>query len=82
MNKLFIFISFCFFTLVSHGGVYDDILIAVQNSDSATVIDLINRGMDVNTADATGSTLLMIAARNANQGLVEQLIKKIGRAHV
>ncbi len=31
--------------------------------------------MDVNTADPAGSTLLMIAAHNGNQRLVEQLIK-------
>jgi ankyrin repeat protein len=75
MNNLLIFIAFCFFSLASHAGVYDDILIAAQNDDSATVMNLIDRGMDVNTADPAGSTLLMIAARNGNQGLAKQLIK-------
>lgn len=57
-----------------HAGAYDDILAAANNKDTATVVDLLRRGMDINTADRTGSTLLMIAARTGNQSLLQTLL--------
>ncbi|HQR02509.1 MAG: ankyrin repeat domain-containing protein [Proteobacteria bacterium] len=56
-------------------GVYDDILIAANNDQTDTVMDLIRRGMDPNTVDARGNSLLMIAARNGNLQLLESLLK-------
>lgn len=56
-------------------GSYDDILIAANKDDTVTVVDLLKRGMDVNTADAAGNTLTMIAARNANLDLLDFLLK-------
>ena len=55
-------------------GAYDDILSAAQNGRVDVVLDLVARGMDVNTTDADGSTLLLIAARGDNQKLVEALL--------
>lgn len=55
-------------------GAYDDILAAANNNDNATVLDLIGRGMDVNTADPAGMSLLMMAARNGNLPLLESLL--------
>lgn len=55
-------------------GAYDDIIAAANESDTPTVVDLLKRGMDVNTADPTGSTLLMIAARTGNLVLMETLL--------
>lgn len=57
-------------------GVYEDILAAVHNNDTPAVVGLIDRGMDVNTADPAGTTLLMVAARNGNQELLEFLLKR------
>lgn len=56
-------------------GIYDDILQAANQSNTAGVIDLLRRGMDVNTADAGGSTLTMIAARTNNVQLLDFLIQ-------
>lgn len=69
-----ILLWFLFFSLPVHAGAYEDILIAVQNDDNVAVIDLIHRGMDVNTTDRSGSSLLMTAARNGNQPLVTLLL--------
>lgn len=69
-----------FLAFPASGGVYDDIIAAANKDDSAQVIDLLRRGMDVNTADRSGNTLLMIAARNANEELLDFLLKN--RANV
>ena len=56
-------------------GAYDDILIAAENGRTDVVLDLVARGMDINTTDVDGSTLLLIAARSGNQRLVEALLR-------
>lgn len=56
-------------------GSYGDILNAAEKGESGQVIDLLKRGMDVNTADATGNTLLIIAARNGNLELLDFLLR-------
>ncbi len=56
-------------------GSYDDILVAANIDDTAKVVDLLKRGMDVNTADASGNTLAMIAARNGNLELLDFLLR-------
>lgn len=62
-------------SLPAIAGLYDDILVAAAKDDTAQVIDLLKRGMDVNTSDPTGNTLLMIAARNGNEQLLEFLLR-------
>lgn len=56
-------------------GAYDDLIAAVNRDDTETVLDFISRGMDVNTVDLTGNTLLHVAARNGNVKLLEGLLK-------
>ena len=60
--------------LPATAGIYDDILVAANKDDTVQVIDLLKRGMDVNTSDQSGNTLLMIAARNSNASLLEFLL--------
>lgn len=57
-------------------GAYDDLIAAVYRDDTNAVMDLVNRGMDVNSVDPAGNTLLHVAARNGNNALVEALIKQ------
>ncbi|HET7776599.1 MAG TPA: ankyrin repeat domain-containing protein [Azospira sp.] len=61
-------------SLPAQAGIYDDMLRAVLDNHTEEAIALLDRGMDPNTADAEGSTLLMLAARNGNEALVDQLI--------
>lgn len=56
-------------------GSYDDILVAANQDDTGKVVDLLKRGMDVNTADTAGNTLTMIAARNSNLELLDFLLR-------
>jgi hypothetical protein len=56
-------------------GAYDDLITAVNRDDNATVVDLIYRGMDVNTVDSAGNTLLHLATRNGNDSLITALLK-------
>lgn len=74
MRKLIIILSILAFSGSAGAGAYDDILAAANDGNTATVVDLLRRGMDVNTADRTGSTLLMIAARTGNQPLLQTLL--------
>lgn len=61
-------------SLSASAGVYEEILSAAQRDETATVIDYLRRGMDVNTTDPQGNTLLMIAARSNNKDLVKFLV--------
>ena len=68
-----------FGTLVSsqpaHSGAYDDMLKAVNTHDADQVSALLRRGMDVNTTDPDGNTLLMLAARNGDSQILEILLR-------
>lgn len=61
-------------------GAYEDIISAANNGEASVVIDLLKRGMDVNTADPVGSTLLMISVRNGHLPLMEALL--VNRANI
>jgi ankyrin repeat protein len=66
---------FLLMAAAADAGIYDDILAATERGDTPAVIDLLQRGMDVNTVDPAGNTLLMLAARNGNLSLTEFLLK-------
>lgn len=74
MRNLLIALVFITFVGWAHAGAYDDILEAAGKNETAAVVDLLKRGMDVNTADRAGTTLLMIAARNGNLDLLQTLL--------
>lgn len=71
-NLLLLLLLFCSFGV--RGGAYEEIIDAAEKSQSVAVFDLLKRGMDVNTADPVGNTLLMIAARNGNLELIDFLL--------
>lgn len=66
--------------LNAHAGAYDDMLQAMKQNDAAKVLQLLELGMDVNTSDRAGNTLLMMAARNGQDELLEFLLRN--RANV
>jgi ankyrin repeat protein len=65
----------CLATPAAQAGAYDDILHAANQNETDKVVDLLRRGMDVNTSDMQGSTLLMIAARSGNASLTRFLLE-------
>ena len=60
---------------VACAGIYDEMEKAINENDSATVSDLLKRGMDVDSVDPAGNTLLIIASRNGNEQMVEMLLR-------
>ncbi|MBI5898120.1 MAG: ankyrin repeat domain-containing protein [Rhodocyclales bacterium] len=74
MRNLLIGLFFVLLSGLAAGGVYDDILDAAERGDSEAVVGLLQRGMDVNTADRDGNTLLMISARTENLELMRFLV--------
>lgn len=55
-------------------GVYDEIIQAANMNDTHKVVDLLRRGMDVNTVDPQGNSLLMLAVRGNNVELARFLL--------
>lgn len=56
-------------------GSYDDALSAATTGDAQALVSLLNRGIDPNTVDAQGNTLLILAARDGQTTAVEALLK-------
>jgi len=54
----------------------DQFLKAVEQGDAKTVAALLNRGLDPDTADPVGNTVLMIASRLGHQDLVALLLDR------
>jgi ankyrin repeat protein len=63
-------------------GVYEDMLTALKSDDTGAAVALLNRGVDVNTVDIEGNTLVILAVRESNQALLEQLILRRARLNV
>jgi len=61
---------------IAMAGAYDDLIAAVYRDDTDTVLNLVDRGLDVNSVDPAGSTLLHIAARDGNDKLASELLKR------
>ena len=55
---------------------YDQLLKAVNEDDAKTVGDLLNKGLDPDTADKDGNTILMTASRLGYADLVTLLIER------
>jgi uncharacterized protein len=75
-RALILGITLAFSSVTAFAGAYDDLIAAAYNDDTETVMGLVNRGMDVNSVDPAGNTLLHIAARNGNTKLVAALLKQ------
>lgn len=58
------------------GQSLDELLKAVNEGDTQTVAGFLDRGLEPNTTDKEGHTLLMIAARLGHRSLVELLIAR------
>ena len=66
----FVFIGFC----IAHAGSFDDFFKAVKMDDARAVQQLLARGFDANTVDATGQTGLVIALREPSLKVADALI--------
>lgn len=64
---------------IALSGVYDDLLKAIENNDTGEVTAILQRGMDVNTVDKSGNSLLMLAVQKDNIELVRYLLSHRAR---
>ncbi len=55
-------------------GTYEDMIVAIRNDNTEKVIELVERGMDVNSADQHGTTLAIYASRAGNEKLLRYLL--------
>ena len=65
--------------IVAAAGVYEDMEEALISGDTTWAIKLINRGMDVNSVDAAGNTLLMQTVNRDNQEFFDYLLQRRAR---
>lgn len=75
-------IAFLFALLIpafAVAGSYEDMEQALIRNDAAAAIELIKRGMDVNTVDRAGNTLLIQAMRRDVPELVDYLMQRRAR---
>ena len=56
----------------------DDLLNAAKLGDAREVVELVARGMDPNSSDPSGNTLLILAAREEQPAVVAELVKQRG----
>lgn len=63
-------------------GIYEDLLKAIEGNDTQTVTDILQRGMDVNTVDKSGNSLLMLAIEKGNADLVRFLVAHRAKVNV
>lgn len=77
--KIALFLFALLLSLSVSAGSYEDMEAALIRGESNSAIELIKRGMDVNTVDRAGNTLLVQAIQRDMTSLVEFLIKNRAR---
>lgn len=70
LGYLYVFIGLS----VSHAGSYDDFFVAIKTNDAAVIVQLVNRGFDVNTLDPKGQHGLMLAIQEPSLKVAQALI--------
>ena len=80
--KKIIFISLLLLSGWAHAGVYEDMEEAIIRGNGPGAVALIQRGMDVNTVDRFGNTLLVQGVVRDMPELVDFLLKHKARLNV
>ena len=77
--KPFAFLFVLLFPALASAGAFEDLEEAMIRSNAADAISLIKRGVDVNTVDKTGNSLLTQAIRRDIPELFDYLIQRRAR---
>ena len=75
MKNLVVLVLLAWTAAEAIAGSYDNILAAARDDRADEVINLVERGMDPNTSDRNGTTLLMFAASNGDERIIEFLLR-------
>lgn len=59
----------------AHASSYEDALSAARLGDTRELVELVKRGVDPDTVDEQGNTLLILAARDGHLDTVDALLK-------
>lgn len=82
MNKLVLWLLSLFWSVGACAGVYEDMEEALISGNASWAIQLVNRGMDVNSVDPAGNTLLMQTVQRDNREFFDFLLKRRARLNV
>ena len=80
--KLITFLFALLIPSLALAGSYEEMEEALIRKDSATALALIKRGMDVNTVDRSGNTLLIQAMRQDLPELIDYLMQRRARLNM
>ncbi|WP_301101679.1 ankyrin repeat domain-containing protein [Propionivibrio sp.] len=80
--KIIAFLLILLIPALASAGAYEEMEEALIRSDSVAAIDLIKRGMDVNTVDRAGNTLLVQAMRRDIPELADYLLQRRARLNI
>jgi len=76
MNKFILAVLFATCAGMAQADTYDDLMKAVKSGDLAEVAALFRKGVDPDTTDMEGNTLLMLAARDGDEPLAELILSQ------
>ena len=79
MKKTAAFLFALFLPILASAGAYEDMEEALIAADTPWAIQLINRGMDINSVDAAGNTLVMQTVQRENKEFFDYLLKRRAR---
>ncbi len=68
--------------LQGRAAIYDDMYQAIKNNDAVTVQDILQRGLDPDTSDKLGDSLIMTAIRDNDDAVAEVLLPVANLQHV
>lgn len=81
-NKCFAFLLALLLPLLAFAGAYEDLEEALIRSDSDAVIRLIQRGVDINTVDRQGNSLVIQSVQRDLPELFDFLLQRRARINV
>lgn len=70
------------FPAIAAAGAYQDLEQAIISGNTQSIISLLDRGVDLNTVDIAGNTLLIQSVRQDNQTLFDYLLQRRARLNV
>ncbi len=82
MKKIAVFLFTLLLSTAVFAGVFEDVEEAMIRRDSSGVIALIQRGVDINTVNRNGDTLLTQSVRHDLPELFDYLLKRRARLNV
>lgn len=75
IRRLSVFLMLLCFTALAQANSYENSLSSARLGDTRQLVDLLNRGIDPNTIDEQGNSLLILAAGGGHAGTVTAILQ-------